>query len=79
MIDSALAYVDGLPPALRRLGLNPFGRAVGEEVHADLLRLLAEKRIRPVVGRRVALADAGRALEAHERRATSGRTAVLVG
>jgi NADPH2:quinone reductase len=78
IVGVMLAYVDGLPSAVRRMGMSPFGRAVGEEVHADLLALLAEKRIRPVVGRRVALADAGRALEDHERHATSGRTVVLI-
>ena len=56
-----------------------FGRAVGEEVHADLLRLLAEKRIRPVVGRRVSLEEAGHALDDHEARRTAGRTVVRIG
>jgi NADPH:quinone reductase len=52
---------------------------VGEEVHGDLLRLLAEKKIRPVVGRRVPLEQAGRTLEDHEQRRTSGRSVVLIG
>jgi NADPH2:quinone reductase len=79
IVGVMLAYIDGLPPAIRRMGMNPFGRAVGDEVHADLLRLLAEKKIRPVVGQRIGLADVGRALDDHEHRRTSGRTVVLLG
>ena len=78
VVGVMLAYIDNLPSAIRRMGMNPFGRAVGDEVHADLLRLLADKKIRPLVTRRVPLADAGRALEDHEQRRTTGRTVVLV-
>jgi NADPH2:quinone reductase len=74
-----LAYMSQVPSPIRRAGLNPWGRDVGEAVHADLLRLLAEGRIRPVVGRRIALEEVGPALEDHEQRRTSGRTVVLVG
>jgi NADPH2:quinone reductase len=79
IVGVMLAYFDNLPPAIRRMGMNPFGRDVGDEVHADLLRLLSEKKIRPVVGRRVSLAEAGRALDDHEQRRTTGRTVVMVG
>ena len=79
IVGVMLAYFDNLPPAIRRMGMNPFGRDVGDAVHADLLRLLAEKKIRPVVGRRVSLEEAGRALDDHEARRTAGRTVVVVG
>jgi NADPH2:quinone reductase len=79
IVGAMLAYIDNLPAPIRRMGMNPFGRAVGEEIHADLLRLLAEKKIRPVVGRRVSLEEAGRALDDHEQRRTAGRSVVLVG
>jgi len=79
IVGVMLAYFDNLPAAIRRMGMNPFGRDVGDAVHADLLRLLAEKRIRPVVGRRVSLAEAGRALDDHEQRRTAGRTVVMLG
>ncbi len=79
IVGAMLAYIDDLPSPIRRMGLNPFGRAVGDEVHADLLRLLAEKRIRPLVRRRISLAEVGRALDDHEQRRTSGRTVVLIG
>ena len=59
IVGVMLAYVDDLDPGMRRFGFNPFARAIGDEVHADLLRLLAEKKIRPVVGRRIAMAEAG--------------------
>jgi NADPH2:quinone reductase len=79
IVGVILAYIDNLPSPVRRMGLNPFGRAVGEEVHADLLRLLEAKQIRAVVGRRLALEDVGRALDDHEQRRTSGRSVVMVG
>lgn len=78
IVGVMVAYMDNLPPPVRRMGLNPFGRAVGDEIHADLLRLLAAKKIRPVVGRRVSLAEAGRALEEHEQRRSAGRTVVQI-
>ena len=78
IVGAMLAYIDNLPSPIRRMGMNPFGRAVGEEIHADLLRLLKERKIRPVVSRRISLEEAGRALDDHEQRRTTGRTAVLV-
>jgi NADPH2:quinone reductase len=73
-----LAYVSQVPSAIRRMGLNPWGRDVAEEVHADLLRLLADGSIRPVVTRRVPLEAAAEALEDHAQRRTLGRTVVLI-
>jgi NADPH2:quinone reductase len=79
IVGVMLAYIDGLPPAVRRMGMNPFGRATGDAVHADLLRLLAEGKLRPVVGRRIGMADVGRALDDHEQRRSSARTVVMIG
>jgi NADPH2:quinone reductase len=73
-----LAWVRSVDPGMRRFGFNPFGREVADEIHADLLRLAADGAIRPVIGSRVAMADAGRALDEHEARRTTGRTVVLV-
>jgi NADPH2:quinone reductase len=70
--------VDEVDPGMRRFGFNPFGRDVAEEIQADLLRLAAEGKIRPAVGRRVTMADAGAALDAHEARRSLGRTVVVV-
>ena len=74
-----LAWVDGVDPGMRRFGFNPFGRDVADEVHEDLLRLVAEGRVRPTVGRRVTMAEAGAALDDHEQRRSVGRTVVEVG
>jgi len=73
------AYVSNLPAPIRRAGFNPFGRDVAERVHADLMRLVAEKKLRPHVGQRVSLEEAAAALERHERRESLGRSVVLVG
>jgi NADPH2:quinone reductase len=74
-----LGWATTVDPGMRRFGFNPFGRDVAEEVHADLLRLVTEGRIRPVVGRRVSMTDAGAALDDHEARRSIGRTVVEVG
>ncbi len=73
-----LAWVDSVDPGMRLFGFNPFGRDVADEIHADLLRLAAEGEIRPVVGRRVTMAEAGWALGEHEARRALGRTVVEV-
>lgn len=73
------AWVDDLDPAMRRFGFNPFTRADGELVHAELCELVAEGRIRPHVGRTVTMQDAAGALEAHATRRTVGRTVVSIG
>src|SRR5580658_10408678 len=54
-----LAWVDKVDPGMRRFGFNPYGRDVADEVHTDLLRLAAAGKIRPVVGRRVTMEEAG--------------------
>jgi NADPH:quinone reductase len=74
-----LAWATDVDPGMRRFGFNPFGRDVADEVHDDLLRLLAEGKIRPYVGRRVSMAEAGAALDDHEQRRAVGRTVVEVG
>ena len=73
-----LGWVESVDPGMRRFGFNPFGRDVADEVHADLLRMVAEGAIRPVVGERVTMEEAGRALDAHEERRSLGRTVVQV-
>jgi NADPH2:quinone reductase len=73
------AWVDEVDPGMRRFGFNPFGRAEAEEIHSDLLRLVADVGIRPVIGRRITMAEAGAALDDHEARHSTGRTVVEVG
>jgi len=72
------AWVDEVDPGMRRFGFNPFGRDVADEVHDDLLRLVADGRVRPVIGRTVSMADAGAALDDHEQRRAIGRTVVRI-
>ncbi len=78
LVGVMLAWVDQVDPGMRRFGFNPYGRDVAEEVHADLLRLVADGSIRPVVGRRVTMDEAGAALEDHRARRSIGRTVVVV-
>jgi NADPH:quinone reductase len=79
IVGVMLGWVDDVDPGMRRFGFNPFGRDVADEVHNDLLRLTAEGKIRPFVGRRVAMEDAANALDDHEWRRSLGRTVVEVG
>jgi NADPH:quinone reductase len=74
-----LGWAESVDPGMRRFGFNPFGRDVADEIHSDLLRLAAGGQIRPVVGRRVTMEEAGAALDEHEARRSVGRTVVLVG
>lgn len=78
IVGVMLGWSEAVDPGMRRFGFNPFGREVGEEVHADLLRMAAEGSIRPYVGRRVSMEEAGAALDEHEERRSLGRTVVEV-
>ena len=78
IVGVMLAWVDSVDPGMRRFGFNPYGRDVAEEVHADLLRLVADGAIRPAIGRRVSMAEAGAALDEHRARHSLGRTVVEV-
>ena len=78
LVGVMIAWADHVDPGMRRFGFNPYGRDVADEIHADLLRLVAEGAVRPVVGRRVSMAEAGPALEEHRARRSIGRTVVEV-
>ena len=78
IVGVMVAWADAVDPGMRRFGFNPFGRDVADEVHNDLLRLVAEGKIRPAIGRRVTMAEAGAALDDHEQRRSVGRTVVEV-
>lgn len=79
VVGVMLAWVDHNDPAMRRFGFNPFGRDTADEIHGRLTALVADGRIRPHVGARVALEQAGAALAEHERRRSVGRTVVEIG
>jgi NADPH2:quinone reductase len=78
IVGVMLAWADSVDPGMRRFGFNPFPRDVADQIHRDLLRLVAAGEIRPVVGRRVPMEEAGRALGEHEARRSVGRTVVEV-
>jgi NADPH2:quinone reductase len=73
-----LGWAASVDPGMRRFGFNPFGRDVADEVHRELLALVSAGTIRPYVGRRVAMEEAGRALDDHESRRSLGRTVVEI-
>ena len=73
-----VAWAESVDPGMRRFGFNPFGRDVADEIHNDLLRLVDKELIRPYVGRRVSMEEAGAALDDHEARRSLGRTVVEV-
>jgi len=78
IVGVMVAWADSVDPGMRRFGFNPFGRDVADEIHSDLLRLVADGSIRPQVGRRVPMEEAGAALDEHEARRSLGRTVVEV-
>jgi NADPH2:quinone reductase len=73
-----LAWVDGVDPGMRRFGFNPYGRDTADEVHRDLLQMVERAAIRPHIGRRVTMEEAGSALDEHEGRRSLGRTVVEI-
>jgi NADPH2:quinone reductase len=77
VVGVMMGYND-MPVDFRRFGLNTLGPEVGREVHAALCALVTEGKIRPVIGRVIAMDEVGAALDDHEHRRTSGRTVVDV-
>ena len=78
IVGVMVAWLDDVDPGMRRFGFNPYGRKEADEIHSDLLRLVAEGTIEPHVGRRVTMEEAGAALDDHEARRSVGRTVVQV-
>jgi NADPH2:quinone reductase len=70
------AYVDDPLVFKGATGFNFPPHGDGEKLHAELLDLVRQRKIRPIVGREVAFAELPAALEAMERRETIGRTVV---
>jgi NADPH2:quinone reductase len=66
------------PTDLRKVPVNWVPRSVGEQVHAELVALLAAGAIRPIVGKTVAFEQLPAALDEMEQRQTIGRTVVQV-
>ena len=77
VVGVLLSY-NQVPLSMRRAGLNPFPPSVGADVHDALCELVSRGVIRPHVGQRIAIDQVGAALEAHESRATTGRSVVVM-
>jgi NADPH2:quinone reductase len=72
------AYVENPREFKRAVGYNFPSHADGERVHARVLELIREGRVRPVVGREVAFGDLPAALQSMADRRTVGRVVVRV-
>lgn len=72
-----LSYTPASGP-MRAFGMNPYGPETGAEVHRALLELVAAGKVRPAIGRRVAMSEVAATLEDHEKRRTQGRSVVDV-
>jgi NADPH2:quinone reductase len=72
------AYADDALEFRRLTGLNFPSHAQGEETHRQILELIDQRAVRPIVGQDVAFADLPAALDAMEQRTTIGRTVVRV-
>jgi NADPH2:quinone reductase len=78
LVGVCLAYVDDPLAVKQAAGSNLASRAVGEELHAEILELIARDVVRPIVGLDVPFADLPKALDAMEQRQTVGRVVVRV-
>lgn len=76
IIGVMLAWAGDMPPEMRRMGFNMFGRDTADSVHNALLEWIDAGKIKPILQRTVALADAPAALTDQEQRLTTGRTVV---
>jgi NADPH2:quinone reductase len=75
LVGICFAYVDS-PRAVRPFGMNFLSTAQGVDIWNRILHLTRAGTIRPVIGQEIEFADVPAALEALERRETTGRTVV---
>jgi NADPH2:quinone reductase len=73
------AYVDDPHQFKHAVGYNFPSHADGERVHARILELVQQGRVRPVIGREVSFGDLPAALQSMADRQTVGRVVVLSG
>ncbi len=76
LVGVCFAFVDS-PRTVRPFGMNFLSTAQGVDIWSRILHLARAGTIRPVIGRQIEFAEVPAALEALERRETSGRTVVL--
>jgi len=77
LVGICFAYVDSPRPA-RPFGMNFLSTSQGVDIWNRILHLTRAGTIRPVIGRQIEFADVPAGLEALERRATTGRTVVVL-
>jgi NADPH2:quinone reductase len=75
LVGVCFAFVD-TPRTIRPFGMNFLSTAQGVDMWSHILQLARAGTIRPVIGRQIDFADVPTALEALERRETTGRTVV---
>ena len=75
LVGVCFAFVDS-PRTVRPFGMNFLSTAQGVEIWSRLLQLARAGTIRPVIGRQIDFSEVPAALEALERRETTGRTVV---
>jgi NADPH2:quinone reductase len=78
VVGALMSWRSRPDPPRRQAGFNAFSREVGQQIHDDLLRLLSEGRIRPIVGKVVPFEQVPTALEDLECRRTIGKTVVQI-
>jgi NADPH:quinone reductase len=78
IIGVMLAWAENMPPEMRRMGFNMFGRDVADSVHNQLLGWIETGKIKSILQRTVPLGEAAAALTEQEQRVTTGRTVVLL-
>ncbi len=76
LYGACLAYTSDAAALKRASGFNFMSSDDGRRIHEALLRLLAAETIRAVVGQDVKFDELPRALDAMQRRVTTGRTVV---
>jgi NADPH2:quinone reductase len=75
VVGVCFAYADSPRPA-RPFGMNFLSTAQGVDIWSRILHLTQAGTIRPVIGRQIEFTEVPAALEALERRETTGRTVV---
>ena len=77
LVGICFSFVDS-PRTTRPFGMNFLSTADGIRIWGNILQMARQGQIRAVVGRQIAFKDVPGALEAIERRETTGRTVVRI-
>jgi NADPH2:quinone reductase len=75
-VHGVLLSYNVVPLAFRKFGMQPNPIELGPKVHGALCDLVASGAIKPVIGRRISMAEVATTLEDHAHRRTTGRSVV---